>query len=232
MLAAACTSTSTSGGSTSSTSASTTSTTVDTTPDTETASTSTSTTVPAVIVFTLRGDGLGPFDLGVAPGGLIDALTAQFGPAQADLPQEYTQYDGVGGFESADGESGFTHPFGRTVCWEFGFCAEFGGAAATSLVFVGWTYNTDPEARLASTSGVTIGSRWSDFPAMNVNAGGCYTVGGGDIDGIDLTLQSDGVAFGSYDDLGNYVESIPPPEQVTVTFMQTGEVPIYLLSDC
>ena len=67
---------------------------------------------------------------------------------------------------------------------------------------------------------------------MNVHPGGCYTIGSGDIDGIDLTVQSDEVEFGSFDDLGNYVEAVPPADQVTVVFMEAGENPISLLGDC
>ena len=233
MLAAACSSTSTSGSSsTSSSSAAATTSTVGSTPDTVAETTSTTTTVPAPIVFTLRGDGIGPFDLGIASNDLIDAMTAQFGPASSDERQVYPDDDGFGGFQSADGEFGFAYPFGRTLCWAFQFCVEFGGADATTEVFAGWSYGEESGLTLASTSGVTIGSRWSDFPAMTVNPGGCYTVGYGDIDGVALTLQSDDVAFGSFDDDGNYVEAVPPPEQVAVTFMQTGDIPIFLFGDC
>ncbi len=233
LLIAACSSNSTSTGtgvSTSEPAAS--STTVDTTPDTTAATTIPPTTVPAPIVFTLRGDGIGPFSLGIPAGELIDAMTTQFGPASSDTGAEYPTVDPLGGYTSADGEMGFFAPFGRTVCWSFQFCAEFGGADAATQTFVGWTYGEATGATLAATSGVTIGSRWSDFPAMVVDSGGCYTVGSGTIDGISLTLQSDVIAFGSFDDLGNYIVAVPPTEQVAVTFMQTGVVPAFLFGDC
>ena len=233
MLAAACSSTSTSGSSsTSSSSSAATTSTVDSTPDTVADTTSTTTTVPAPIVLTLRGDGIGPFDLGVASSEVIDAMIAQFGPATFDERQEYPVDDGSGSYQSPDGEFAFAYPFGRSLCWASQFCAEFGGTDTTTEVFTGWSYSDESGLTLASTSGVTIGSRWSDFPAMNVNPGGCYIVGYGDIDGIALTLQSDDVAFGSFDDDGDYVETVPPPEQVAVTFMQTGDIPIHLLGDC
>jgi hypothetical protein len=183
-------------------------------------------------VFTLRGDGIGPFDLGIAASVLIDAMTTQFGPASSDESAEYPTDDTFGGYTSADGETGFVSPFGRTVCWSFVFCAEFGGADASTLSFVGWTYGEESGATLASTSGVTIGSRWSDFPAMTVDSGGCYQSGSGSIDGITLTLLSDEIAFGSYDDSGNYIVAVPPPEQVAVTYMQTGDIPSFLSGDC
>lgn len=235
MLINACTSSSSSGGSTSSTGVSLPSTsTIETTPDTVPATTSsTSTTVPAPIVFTLRGDGIGPFDLGVPASDLIDAFSAQFGPATSDVTTEYPTDDGIGGFQSADGEFGFFKPVGRTLCWSMQFCAEFGGNEPAVLQFAGWTYAEDSAASLVSTSGVTIGTRWSDAPAtMSVAPGGCYSVGSGDVDGIILTLISDGEPFSSFDDAGNYIEGAPAREDVTVTFMQAGFVPAFLFGDC
>lgn len=232
LVAVACSSSSSSGGTGVSTTASSASTsTVATTPDSVATTIATTTTVPAPIIFTLRGDGLGPFDFGIAADEVIDALTAEFGAAASDENREYTVDDGFGGFQTVDGEFGFVVPFGRTLCWAFEFCAEFGGATSATE-FVGWSYGEDSGATLSSTSGVTMGSRWSDFPAINVHPGGCYSIGYGDIDGITLTLQSDEVAFTSFDDLGNYVESVPPPEQVSVVFMEAGDIPAVLFGDC
>ncbi len=233
LLAAACSSSKTSSGSGATTSAPEASTTtVDTTPVTTAESTLPPTTVPAPIVFTLRGDGIGPFILGIPASELVNAMTTQFGPASTDESAAYPVVDSFGGYTSADGEIGFVAPFGRSVCWSFQFCAEFGGADAITQFFVGWTYGEPTGVTLASTSGVTIGSRWSDFPAMTVDSGGCYTSGSGSIDGIYLTLQSDVIAFGSFDDLGNYVVAVPPAEQVAVSYMQTGDIPTFLYGDC
>ena len=189
------------------------------------------TTVPAPIVFTLRGDGIGPFDFGVGVSDMIAALTTAFGSASSDETTEYPADDGFGGFQTTDGEIGFIAHFGREICWSIEFCAEFSGDASADF-FTGWTYGESPGGTLASTSGVTIGSRWSDFPTMVVNAGGCYQSGSGSIDGIALTLLSDDVAFGTFDDLGNYIEAVPPAEQVSVSYMQTGSVPAFLSGDC
>ena len=112
------------------------------------------------------------------------------------------------------------------------FCAEFGGAAAASMSFTGWSYREDTTAALRSPSGVTLLTRWSDVPAINVDEGGCYSVGSGSIDGIRLTLQSEGEPFGSFDDMGNYVVGVPAPADVTVVWMETGEVPVFLYGDC
>lgn len=231
IMSVGCSSSSSSGGTGASTSASSASTsTVETTLDTV-ETTLAPTTVPAPIVFTLRSDGIGPFPFGTAVSDLIDALTTAFGPASSDDSAEYPADDGFGGFQTVDGEFGYVAPFSRTVCWTFEFCAEFGGATEATE-FLGWSYGEDSGLTLAATSGVTIGSRWSDFPAINVHSGGCYSIGTGDIDGITLTLQSDDVAFTSFDALGNYVEAVPPPEQVSVVFMEAGDIPAFLFGDC
>jgi hypothetical protein len=232
LVAVACSSSSSSGGTgVSTTAASASTSTVETTPDTTATTFAPTTTVPAPIIFTLRGDGIGPFDVGIAAGEVIDALTTEFGPASSDESAEYTVDDGFGGFQTVDGEFGFAFPFGRTLCWTFEFCAEFGGAASATE-FVGWSYGEESGSTLSSTSGVTIGSRGNDYPAMNVHPGGCYSIGYGDIDGITLTLQSDDVQFTSFDGLGNYVEATPPLEQLTVVFMQAGDIPAFLFGDC
>ena len=235
-MLAACSSSKTSSGSGATTSAPTTTaasadTTAADTTATTVATTAPSTTVPAPVVLTLRGDGIGPLDFGAAIADVLDVLSTSFGPASSDESTEYPNDDGFGNFQTPDGEFGFSARFGRTVCWAFEFCSQFGGDTGADF-FTGWTYGEASGTTLSSTSGVTNGSRWSDFPTMVVDAGGCYTVGSGSIDGIQLTLVSDEIAFGSFDDLGNYIEAVPPAEQVSVSYMQTGSVPSFLFGDC
>lgn len=235
VLITACSSTSTSTSTSASTSTpATTSTTVAAAPTTTTpATTIAPTTVPAPVVLTLRGDGIGPFDFGVAASDVTDAITAQFGPATSDESLEYPADDGFGGFQDISGEFGYFAQYGRTVCWSIQFCAEFGANDPTALLFAGWTYSEESGASLASTSGVTIGTRWSEAPAtMSVFPGGCYSVGDGEVDGILLTLVSEGDLFSSFDDLGNYIEGTPAPQDVTVTYMRAGQVPAFLFGDC
>ena len=235
VLMTACSSSSTSTSSGASTLApTTTTTTVAATPTTTVpATTSPPTTVPTPIVLTLRGDGIGPFDLDVAASEVIDAITAQFGPPTSDESREYPAGDGFGGFQDINGEFGFFAQFGRSVCWSIQFCAEFGSNEPTALLFAGWTYGEESGVSLASTSGVTIGTRWSEAPpTMSVSPGGCYSVGNGEVDGILLTLFSEGDPFSSFDDAGNYIEGTPAPEDVTVTFMQAGNLPAFLFGDC
>jgi hypothetical protein len=97
---------------------------------------------------------------------------------------------------------------------------------------VGWTYGEDSGATLSSTEGVTIGTRASDNPAINVSPGGCYTVGYGGVGGILLMLLSSDAPFSGFDDSGNPFEATPPLDQIVVTFMQAGDIPIFLFGDC
>lgn len=231
-MLAACSSSKSSTGTGASTSApSTTATPADTTPTTIAPTTVPPTTAPAPIVFTLRGDGIGPLDFGIGITEVLDTLTAEFGPASSDVTTEYPDDDGFGGFQTPDGEIGYVAHFGREVCWSFQFCAEFAGDASADALS-GWTYGELAGGTLSSTSGVTIGSRWSDHPAIVVDAGGCYTSGSGEIDGIELTLLSDVVPFATFDDVGNYIEAVPPADQVSVVYMQAGSLPSFLFGDC
>lgn len=216
-----------SGAVTSSTAAPT-STTAETT--TTAAETTTTTAAPAPLV--LRGDGIGAFSLGDDSTTALDGLIAQLGAPDSDTTVDYPVADGLGQYTTDDGEMGYVAPVGRSVCWRIGFCAEFGGATAASTSFTGWSYRDDTSGALESTSGVTIGTRWSDAPAIHVEEGGCYSVGGGDVDGIRLTLQSDGEPFGSFDESGSYIANLPPPAQVTVIWMEAGENPQFLYGDC
>lgn len=194
------------------------------------ATTTPPTTVPVPTVLTLRSDGLGPLDLGVPADEVINAVTAQFGSPVSDEVREYPADDGAGGFQDVTGEFGFFAQHGRTVCWSNQFCAEFGNSDPTLLFFAGWTY---AGLALATTSGLTVGTRWSDALAtITVYPGGCYSVGNGESEGILLTLTSQGDPFSSFDDVGNYVEGAPAPESVTVAFMQAGQVPAFLFGDC
>lgn len=224
----ASTSSSVSGGTTTTTvAASTTSVAASTT----TSATTTTTTEPAPVELVLRGDGIGAHNLGDEGQPVIDGLIAQLGAPATDESMEYPVADGLGQYTSTDGEMGFVAPAGRTVCWSIGFCAELGGAAGASMSFTGWSYREDTTGALHSTSGVTVGTRGDEAP-ITIFEGGCYSSGSGEVDGIRLTLQSDGVPFSSFDDSGNYISNMPPPADVTVVWMEAGENPVFLYGDC
>jgi hypothetical protein len=149
-----------------------------------------------------------------------------------DEPVDYAVADGLGQYSTVDGELGFVSPRGRSVCWSIGFCGEFGGDTTGTMSFMGWSYSEDPTAVLQSTSGAMLGMRWSELPSLHAEAGGCYSIGSGGIDGIRLTLQSAGEPFGSFDDAGNYITNVPDPAAVTIISMETGDVPVFLYGDC
>ena len=192
------------------------------------------TTTVALAPLELRSDGLGPFDFSSAPGLVIDALIARLGPpARNDvLLYEDASELGSGYYRSLDGPNYFalSYPVGQTACWPSDFCVEFGGASEATLTFIGWSYS-GPAGMMASSSNLTIGARWSDFPSMSVFAT-CYTNGGGTHHGINLLVESAGWTWLVSDGAGGFVESLPDPATTRVTFMNAGEQPFQPEGDC
>lgn len=193
----------------------------------------TTTTVVAAEPLVLRNDGLGPFDFGSSPTAVIDAITAMIGSPSSNDVLLYEDPIGGGLYESRTAPYYFALPFpiGQTACWSGSFCAEFGGASAATLGFIGWTY-TGPAERFATRPNLTIGSKWSNFPSMSVFAT-CYTTGGGTHSGISLILSSPpGWEWLVSDGVGGFVENLPDPTTVRVTQMQAGSVPFQVGADC
>lgn len=203
-----------------------------TTTSTEATTTEPATTVAPDIELVLASDGIGPYSLGDEAGAVVDGLIGELGEPATDVTADYPSNTGLGEYQNAAGDTGFVAPFGRSVCWSFGFCAEFGGGTAASMSFTGWVYRDDTAGTLRSLSGATIGSSWADISEMVVEPGGCYSVGNGTVDEIRLTLTSSGTPFSSFDASGNYVANLPAPGEVTITWMEIGEVPIFLYGDC
>lgn len=192
----------------------------------------TTTTAPAAPL-TLRGDGIGTFDLGMSYAEVSAGLSARLEPT-TDEALDFPLTTEFGGYVSADESRGFVAPFGRIACWSDGatgeFCAAFGGADPAALTFVGWTYGG---SALTTASGVTGGSLWSDFPTMiTPGQGGCYLNSSGSIDGVLVSVVSAGATFGSFDDAGNFVPGDPNPADVSVTSMDTGDYPFDTNADC
>lgn len=182
----------------------------------------------------LREDGLGPFDFGSGLTPVIDAITAQLGPSATSTVAEYedTSLIGDGLYQDFDTPYGYAlrYPFGQTTCWTGDFCAEFGGASAAALNFIGWSYS-GPAGMMASASNLTIAARWSDFPSMVVFPT-CYTTGGGTHHGIGLDLHVAGWDWLVPDATGTYVPNLPNPSATRVTFMRAGELPFQVEADC
>ena len=188
---------------------------------------------PAAAPLTLRGDGVGSFDLGQSYADVSVGLSAQL-EATTDEALEFPLTTEYGGYVSADENQGFIAPFGRIACWSDGadgqLCAAFGGPDAAMLTFVGWTYGG---SILRTTSGVTGGSLWSDFPTMiTPGQGGCFLHSSGTIDGVLVSVVSAGATFGSYNDAGEFVSSDPNPADVSVTGLDTGDYPFDTNADC
>ncbi len=206
----------------------TTDTTAVTTPDTATPTTPAS----AADMMELRQDGIGSTFLGDPAADVIAALTAALGAPVTDESADYPNPDGAGNFLDSFDEVQFVAQRGRTVCFGNSLCLFFGGPDAATLSFAGWSYTDDPAAAMHTLSGVTIGSRWADFASMEVYEGGCYTVGSGVADGVRLWVQSSGTQFSEVDTLGNWVNNLPDPADVTVMSLESGDMPLFLAGDC
>ena len=207
------------------------------TPETTVAATTTAapttTEAPALAPLTLRGDGVGSFDLGMSYTDVSAGLTAQL-EATTDEALEFPMTTEYGGYVTTDESRGFIAPFGRIACWSDGatgeLCAAFGGADPALLTFVGWTYGG---STLRTTSGVTGGSLWSEFPTMiTPGQGGCFLNSSGSIDGVLVSVVSAGATFGSYDDAGNFVPGDPNPADVSVIGLDDGDFPFDTNADC
>ena len=179
---------------------------------------------------TLTFDGVQPFDFGAADTEVVPALAAVLGEPASDVAAEYPTPD-EGRFVNDD-EIGFVAPFGRTVCFDNGLCAEFGAGSASALQFVGWDFSGEQAAGLATVDGITVGSSWADHTDVIVaDGGGCFSVGYGSADGVGVTLESSGAPFVETVD-GEFVTNDPDPADVRVIGLQAGDIPVELFADC
>ena len=165
---------------------------------------------------------------------VANRLATIVGAASSDQTTQFPNVvDAV--HETADRSAGFALAVGRTVCWAE-LCIYLGGSNPSSLTFVGWQYRAlgaaPPTLRLATAAGITIGSRWSDFPEdLAVQPGGCPTSGAGSTsDGILAAVH--GGVFSRIDENGNYQEMLPDPAAVSVSGLSAGFVVFPMESDC
>ena len=181
----------------------------------------------------LRPDGIGPIDFNEPVATVLAQLDAQLGRRDEDQSYSFPNH-GDAWLESADGEIGFSEPFGRQVCYG-GLCVLFGGSSAAELVLRGWRRVDKPEPPQADEAGVHIGSPASAAPAgwITLYPGGCYQTGYGKTSaGVELMLISSGVPFMQFDDDGQVVTNTPPLSDLTVIGMNAGEQLLYLYEDC
>ena len=178
----------------------------------------------------LSAVGLGPYAFGTPASSMFGDLNGRFGDPGSDDTTTFSMVSGV--YTSDDGQFTFSTPVGRQVCWPNGLCITLGGPTSEALTFLGWQYQGDEFDSLHAASGLTLGSRWSDFPtAMTASPGGCYTIGAGKTsDGIDLVLE--GSDFTLVGDDGTVTALLPAPVDVTVFGMSAGEAIADTFSDC
>lgn len=186
---------------------------------------------PADLV--LRPDGIGPFTFGAVDASTFAAAVEPVLGAPTQFTSETYPVDAEFYYENVDDESGFTFPFGETVCFSNALCAFFGGDAAASATFVGYIQDETADA-LATASGVTSGARWADHEAaIQMSDGGCFSTGYGVADGVGIVALSLGEPFEFYDaEEETYVQQTPPPDDVIVISLNAGEQPFFLYADC
>ncbi len=174
---------------------------------------------------------LDQLSVGMASFTLGDAETVRYigsalGDPTSDTYRSYPVLQSTSPYyETADGLYAFDYLESREVCWDNEFCVTFGGQTVAELAFVGWDQSTADEATaaLSTPSGVTIGSRGSDFPdAIWVGGGGCSSYGSGTADEMRVELVSDGVPFGEFGPRGEYIANTPPLSAVTVVGLHGG----------
>lgn len=180
----------------------------------------------------LMSDGIGPFRFGASGADLVTQLSGPLGAPASDTTIDYpVALDGVYARDEF-GDEVFVHPVGRGTCFGNGLCVYSGGPTAAEAVFVGWNFAGAVPPALTTPTGVTTGSRWSEFPTMTVGEGGCFQEGSGSIDGVVLSIVSEGVPFGSVDAAGNYVAARPDPADAVVVNMLAGDQPGFPFIDC
>lgn len=201
-------------------------------PTTAPPTTAAPTTAPPLVLtdLVLRADAIGPLTFGDAPDTVIAALSGVLGAPISDAIAEYPTDEGAF-WSNAVTEAGFSAPHGRDACWANGLCVFFGGSTPDALEFVGYLQDAGPGA-LGTRSGVTVRTRGDDIPgAVTVFEGGCFATGGGEADGVDLILISDGTPFLEFVD-DTYVSNTPEPWEVEVLSLSAGEQPFFLFGDC
>ncbi|HEY4331398.1 MAG TPA: hypothetical protein VGM78_02465 [Ilumatobacteraceae bacterium] len=194
------------------------------------------TTLPPVDPLLLRVGGIGGFDDGSVQLSVLSVISLKLGKPTSSESVAFPTADGAS-FDNADNSITYTHPVGQRVCWSE-FCLYFGGTDGPSLVLTGWTYRTTgdssvvaPKVHMQNADGITIGSKWSDFPnAMTAQAGACATHGSGaTTDGTRLSLQG---GFATSDTTGATQPVLPDPSLVTVRGMAAGDVFVDPNSGC
>lgn len=199
----------------------------------------TATTTPVPTQLTVSGDSLGGLEFGLSVEASLPQLLATLGEPAYDDSLEMPRLEN--GVWYDDNQNFFAHQFSRQVCWGVTstLCAVFGGDAADSVQLVGWyarSANGEPSP-IVTEGGIQHGSSWADHPEVVLDPPGsytsCYSLGYGTTpDGIRVVLESMTSMFSSWDLDGNFVEVVPPAQEVTVVGMSAGEQVGTLTDDC
>jgi len=181
----------------------------------------------------LRSDGIGAATFGSNPEEVVAQLEAHLGPPTLDETSEYP--NAVDG-QHLDGDGyAFLHPFARFLCYANGLCLNFGGPTPDALTWVGWSYSpgTPSPPFLATAGGVRSGMRWAEVVGqVEVFPNGCYGIGYGTTEGIDLEVVAEDAWFGDMGVSSPPVPTSPDPADVVITSMRAGAEPVFTEGDC
>lgn len=180
----------------------------------------------------LAFDGVLPFRFGDHDIDVMAGLEPVLGPPVSDAVVEYP-IASEGFFLDENQEISYISPVGRSACFANDLCLEFGSGSGDTLIFTAWSMFRAADPTLATGTGLAVGSPLADHvDAVAIDEGGCFSIGYGTSEGIDVTLQSDGEPFASVSDTGEFVQGDPDPAQVTIVGLEAGEAPTFLFADC
>ncbi len=183
----------------------------------------------------LRPNGVGDAPFGRDATSTISYFVSGMGPVTSDASESYPTPNAFPGFETADGFVGFAFPHSRATCFANAFCAVFGGSTPSTLKFVGYSQADEGPASLPlrTRTGATVGDRGDTSPGVvTVDNGGCYSFGGGTVDGIDASLRSDGQPFLDVLPGGRTIPRMPPLRDVVILTIFAGDDIVSFEGDC
>lgn len=173
----------------------------------------------------LRGDGVEEFNYGDDPATVIAGINAVLGVIVSDQTSEYPTSNGAGFFHNADSTTVYGAPFGRHVCWLIGFCVNFSGNDATTLVFSGWRFEGNGVGTIRTETGLTIHSLVAEHPELVNPITPCFN-GGGYFGLTWIGVGSTLIVLTIGTPQTPFTESsVPPMSELSVKYLAAGHNP-------
>jgi hypothetical protein len=182
--------------------------------------------------FALRGRGIGAMEFGTSARDATPILDAEFGQPEIESyslsPLGGGQYIvPLGDPQDRANAWIFDYPALEIRCYTNGLCVYLGGATATALALVGWTYSTldgaAGSAAMYTLDGVTIGSTTTEFAGIIRRTGSaCFSSEGfADLAGTISVYFDD-----SWTVVDDPIEPAPG-QTLAITYMSAGQLTTY-----